>query len=178
MRSAFGVALCALAALSVAACSSSSSELPPGKLSCPTTFIAPGLDSYTEFRPGVTPSATNTNDIIFGVKLASVSPECHGEAQGVRATTVITFVAVRNDQDLRQGDFTYFVAVADAQQNIVAKQTFALRVDFAPRQKEMRLVDQITEHLPVRNLSLGNKYAIIVGLQVSKQQLDINRSRQ
>jgi hypothetical protein len=177
MRSAFGAALCALAALSVAACSSSS-ELPPGKLSCPTTFIAPGLDSYTEFRPGVTPSATNTNDIIFGVKLASVTPDCHGEPEGVRVTTVITFVAVRNDQDLRQGDFTYFVAVADARQNIVAKQTFALRVDFAPRQKEMRLVDQITEHLPVKNLSLGNQYAIIVGLQVSKQQLDINRSRE
>jgi hypothetical protein len=177
MRSVFGAALCALAALSLAACSSSSSELPPGKLACPTTFIAPGLDAYTEFRPGVTPS-TNTNDIVFGVKLAAVSPECHGEPQGVRVTTVITFVAVRNDQDLRQGDFTYFVAVADAQQNIVAKQNFALRVDFAPRQKEMRLVDQITEHLPVKNLSLGNQYAIIVGLQVSKQQLDLNRKRE
>ena len=177
MRSAFGAALCALAALSVAACSSSS-ELPPGKLNCPTTFIAPGLDSYTEFRPGVTPSITNTNDIIFGVKLATVAPQCHGEAEGVRVTTVISFVAVRNDQNLRQGDFTYFAAVADAQQNIVAKQNFALRVDFAPRQKEMRLVDQITEHLPVKNLSLGNQYAIIVGLQVSQQQLDLNRSRQ
>jgi hypothetical protein len=176
MRAAFGAALCALAALSLAACSSSC-DLPPGKLSCPTTFIAPGLDAYTEFRPGVTPS-TNTNDIIFGVKLATVTPQCQGESQGIRVTTQISFVAVRNDQDLRQRDFSYFVAVADARQNIVAKQTFALRVDFAPRQKEMRLVDQITEHLPVKNLSLGSQYAIIVGLQVSKQQLDLNRKRE
>jgi clan AA aspartic protease (TIGR02281 family) len=163
-----------LCATLVAGCA----DMPPGKLSCPTTFIAPGLDAYSEFRPGVTPSATNTKDIIFGVKLATVAPECQGEPRGVRVTTLVTFVAVRNDQDLRQGDFTFFIAVADARQNIVAKQTFAVRVDFAPQQKEMRLVDQVTEHLPVSNLSLGNQYAIIIGLQVSQQQLDLNRKPQ
>jgi hypothetical protein len=90
----------------------------------------------------------------------------------LRVITNIAFIAVRNDDSLRQGDFNYFVAIADQQQTIVAKQNFALRVDFALRQKQMRISDEITEHMPLKNLSLGGQYAVIVGLQPSPQQLD------
>ncbi len=177
MRSVLGAALFALLAASLAACSGHSSSAPVHPLGCPVAYIAPGLDAYTVFRSGAAPS-TNTGDIVFGVKLMSVQAACHNEPQGVRVTTLLTFLAVRNDDNLRQGDFTYFVAISDAQQNILAKQNFALRVDFAPRQKEMRVFDEITEHLPLKDISLGSRYAVIVGLQVSKQQLDLNRQRE
>lgn len=178
MRSVYGAVLLSILALALAACSGSRSrDEPVGKLNCPTAFIAPGLDAYTMFRPGVTPT-TNTNDIVFGVKLASVRSSCDSEPEGIRVTTALTFFAVRNDDSFRQGDFTYFVAVADARQNIVAKQNFALRVDFALRQKQMRIYDEITEHLPLKNVSLGSNYAVIVGLQVSKEQLNLNRQRE
>ncbi|HZB90863.1 MAG TPA: hypothetical protein VE397_05435 [Stellaceae bacterium] len=176
MRSVYSAVLLSIVALALAACSGSRDQA-VGHLNCPAAFIAPGLDAYTMFRPGVTPT-TNANDIVFGVKFVSVQSVCHSEPEGIRVDTSLTFFAVRNDDNFRQGDFTYFVAVADARQNIVAKQNFALRVDFAPRQKQMRIFDEITEHLPLKNVSLGSNYAIIVGLQVSRQQLDLNRRRE
>jgi hypothetical protein len=145
-----------------------------GKVSCPGAVIAPGLDAYTVLRAGATSS--NPADIGFGVKLISVKSTCKNETAGLRVITKIDFIAVRNDDGLRRADFTYFVAIADAQQTIVGKQNFALRVDFAPRQKQMRISDEITEHLPLKDVSLGRQYGVIVGLQPSRQQLD-NRER-
>jgi hypothetical protein len=162
-------ALSGLVAL-LAACSSGGDSGQVGKLSCPAAIVAPGLDAYTVFRPGAT--TTNPQDIGFGVKLISVRSTCSNETAGLRVITNIAFIAVRNDDSLRQGDFNYFVAIADQQQTIVAKQNFALRVDFALRQKQMRISDEITEHMPLKNLSLGGQYAVIVGLQPSPQQLD------
>jgi hypothetical protein len=169
-----GAALSGLLAL-LAACSGGSKPA-VGRPTCPAAIAAPNLDAYTVFRPGA--STTNPEDIVFGIKLISVRSTCKNETGGLRVTTNIAFIAVRNDPDLRLGDFTYFVAVADARQNIVAKQNFALRVDFAPRQKQMRIGEEITEHLPLADLSLGSQFAVVVGLQLSQQQLDLNRQRE
>lgn len=171
----FSAVLFCLLALAAAGCSGGGKST--NKLTCPTPFIAPNLDSYTVYRPGVTPS-NKPEDISFGVKLVDVKSNCRAEVGGLRITTLLTFLAVRNDPDFRQGDFTYFVAIADVRETILAKQNFALRVEFAPRQKQMRVVDEITEHLPLKNVSTGDTYAVIVGLQVSQQQLDLNRERQ
>jgi len=143
------------------------------KMQCPASFIAPKLDAYTVLRPGAT--GPGSENIAFGVRLASVKATCRSEAGGIQVTTGLVFIAARNDPEFRQGDFTYFVAIADPQQNILAKQNFGLRADFAPTQKEMRIADEITEHLPLKDTSLGGSYAVIVGLQVSPQQLDLNR---
>jgi hypothetical protein len=171
-----GAALSGLLAL-LPACSGGSDSKPTvGKLACPVAITAPNLDAYTVFRPGAT--TANPEDIVFGIKLVSVRSTCKNETGGLRVITNISFIAVRNDPELRLGDFTYFVAVADARQNVVAKQNFALRVDFAPRQKQMRIGEEITEHLPLTDLSLGGQFAVVVGLQLSQQQLDLNRQRQ
>jgi hypothetical protein len=167
-------AAAAFLALLAAGCSGKSGTT--GKLACPATFTAPNLDSYTVYKPGVTPS-TNVEDIIFGAKIATVQSHCKVEPGGIRVTTAITFAVARDDPDFRQGDINYFVAIADAQQQILAKQNFALRVDFAQRQKQMRIRDEITEHLPLSDISTGSRYAVIVGMQVSRQQLELNRLR-
>jgi hypothetical protein len=169
----FSVVPLCLLALAAAGCSS---EKTVGKLSCPVAFIAPNLDSYTVLRQGAT-SAANPADIAFGVKLTSVQSSCRQEATGVRVTTLLTFVVARNDPALRHGDFTYFVAVADGQENILAKQNFALRVNFALHQKEVRVAEEITEHLPVKDVGVVGAYGVIVGLQISQEQLDLNRKR-
>lgn len=144
------------------------------KLACPATTIVPDLDALTVLRPG---GGNTPDDIRFGVKLVAVNSNCEGEKVGIRTDTRMTFMVARNDPDLKQGQFTYFIAVTDGQHNILAKQDFTLRVEFAERQNQMRVFDDISEHLPVRDLSTGNSYVIIVGLQLTPEQLELNRKR-
>jgi hypothetical protein len=141
---------------------------------CPTTFIAPDLDALTLMRPG---GGTTPADIRFGVKLFSANSTCTGEKVGIRTDTSMSFVVARNDPDLKQGQFTYFVAVADAQQNVLAKQDFTLQVEFGPRQNQIRISDEISEHLPVRDAASARNYSIVVGLQLTPEQLELNRKR-
>jgi len=142
------------------------------KLACPATIVAPGLESYQQFRPG---GGTALADVEFGAKIVSAVGNCQRDEKGITADVRITFVAARGDPNLKQGDFTYFVAVADAAQKVLAKQTFTLRAEFATRQREMRIADTVAEHLPLRNVNEGRNYAVIVGMQLSRQQLDAVR---
>jgi hypothetical protein len=144
------------------------------KLACPTTQIAPDLDALTVLRPG----GTGTGDIRFGVKLIKADSDCEADkAGGIRTDTRMSFIIARNDPDLTEGEFTYFVAIADSQRAILAKEDFTLKVQFAPRQNQMRVRDDISEHLPVRKLSSGKNYSIVVGFQLTPEQLELNRKR-
>jgi hypothetical protein len=173
MRRFSRVAAASLLAL-LASCSWFGGGSDTSKIACPTTFIAPDLDALTLLRPG---GGTGPADIRFGVKLFSANSTCAGEKVGIRTDTKMSFVVARNDPDLKQGQFTYFVAVADAQQNILAKEDFTLQVEFGPRQNQMRISDEITEHLPVRDVAAAKNYSIVVGLQLTPEQLELNRKR-
>ncbi len=162
----------AVLALGVAGCFGSTEST--GKLVCPTPLIAPDLDAAAQLRSG----GSGPDDIRFGVKLTSVNTNCRTEKIGLTADTRIAFVAARNDPTLTHGEFAYFVAVADAQRNILNKKEYTVSVEFAPRQNRLQVSDQVAIGLPVRDLSTGGKYLIIVGLQLSPEQLDFNRKQQ
>ncbi len=53
-----------------------------------------------------------------------------------------------------------------------------MSVEFSPRQGQVRMSDRVAVGLPLRDLSAGGKYLIIVGLQLSQEQLDFNRKQQ
>ena len=145
-----------------------------GKLVCPTPLIAPDLDAAAQLRSG----GSSPDDIRFGVKVMSVNTNCRTEKIGLTADTRIGFVAARNDPTLTHGEFAYFVAVADAQRNVLNKKEYTVSVEFAPRQNRLQVSDQVVIGLPVRDLSAGGKYLIIVGLQLSPEQLEFNRKQQ
>jgi hypothetical protein len=144
------------------------------KVACPNTLIAPDLDALTVMRPG---GGTSPADIRLGVKLFSAKSSCTGDKSGVATNTDLLFVAARNDPDLKQSQFTYFVAIADAQQNILAKQDFTLQLEFAPKQNQMRISEAIKENLPLRNAAAAQNYTIVVGLQLSPEEVELNRKR-
>ncbi len=171
MRPSLSFAALALA-FGLAGCGGSESR---GKLSCPTAAIAPNLDAAQEFRPG---GGTGPEDIRFGVKLLSVNSNCDSQKVGLRVDMRIAFVAARADPTLRERDFIYFVALADSRQTILRKQEFTIHVEFAPRQNQLRATDEIAVGLPVRDLAAGSQYTIIVGLQLTPEQLELNRQRE
>jgi hypothetical protein len=159
-------------ALAVAGCFGSTDST--GKLVCPTPVIAPDLDAAATLRDG----GSGPTDIRYGIKFMTVKTNCRTEKIGLTAETRVTFVAARSDQTVSHGEFAYFVAVADAQRNILNKKQYTVSFDFVPRQKQLQISDQFAVGLPLHDLSDGGKYVIIVGLQLSPEQLDFNRKQQ
>lgn len=164
------IAVLGLLMLGLAGCGGTKSI---GKLSCPTPLIAPDLDAAAVLRPG----GSGPEDLRFGVKLASVNSKCSTEKIGLSADIRIAFVVARADQQVKRGDFAYFVAIADAQRNILTKKEYKVGVEFSPRLKQLNVTDQVAVGLPLHDLSNGGKYLIIVGLQLTPEQLEFNRKQ-
>jgi hypothetical protein len=165
------IAVLGMLMLGLAGCGGTKSV---GKLACPTPLIAPDLDAAADLRPG----GSGPDDLRFGVKLASVNSKCSSEKIGLSADVRVEFVVARADPKLKRADFAYFVAVADAQRNILTKKEYNVAVEFSPRLSKLNVSDQVAVGLPLHDLSNGGKYLIIVGLQLTPQQLEFNRKQE
>jgi hypothetical protein len=158
----------AIAALS-AGCSGGSDST---SLTCPSAEIAPDLDAIAQFPPG---SSHAASDIQLGGKIRAVNTTCDKEKSGIASELNINFFAARNTPQLRRIDLPYFVAIADNTGTILAKQTFTVSAQFPGTQNFVDFNEKITTHLPVRNAAMGDSYAIIVGFQLSAEELAFNR---
>jgi hypothetical protein len=156
-----------LIAAVVAGCSSDNVSL-----TCPGAEIAPDLGAIAQFPPG---AGRALSDIQLGGKIRAVATACKREDVGIASTLDITFFAARNNSQLRRGVLPYFVALADSTGTILAKQNFTIPVQFTPTQNAVEFHDNITTHLPVRNVATGDSYAIIIGFQLSAEELAFNR---
>ena len=139
---------------------------------CPATFAAPDADKFATFRPG---GAGTIADVRYGVKVQSVTSKCERADKGILVKTHVEFVLVAPDITVRTGQFSYFASVVDARQNILTKDTYTLPFEFDPHARQMTIEDDLIEQLPLRDVTTGGNYAIVIGLQLTQEQLDFNR---
>jgi hypothetical protein len=162
------VAVFALAAL-LAGCFGGG---PAEELTCPAAGPAPDLDAVAIFPPGAPADAAN---IQAAGKIFSVSRQCEKEKGGILINAVISINAVRLAPQVQRAEYVYFVAVVDSARNILNEQRFTLGAQFSS-QDFRQYVEQISVHLPLAHVSSGDGYAIIVGFQLTPDQLDFNRT--
>ncbi len=157
-----------LAALA-AGCSSGKGA---SKLTCPVTLVAPTLGALAELPPD---GSEAPEKIHFTARIAAASSTCVRDDHDITVDTHILLEVARSDKEVRKRSVTYFVALADGRQQILAKQTFTLDAEFAPRQNRIEFADNTSEHLPVKDFAAGKTFAVIVGLQLTPEQLEFNR---
>ncbi len=142
------------------------------KLVCPPTFTAPDADKMAVFNAG----GTALNDVRYGVEIADIASKCDRADKGLTVDTKVSFRVVSNDKTLRTGSFQYFVSVADGYKNILTKRTYTVPFEFDARMHDLTTHDELFENLPLRDVSTGGNYAVIVGLQLTEAQLQFNRA--
>jgi hypothetical protein len=169
MKAAHAAGLAAVAAVGLAACSGLSTY--KTNYTCPSATTVPDLQTLARLAP----NATDQNIQSAG-RIASVQSSCDKEDAGVATYLSIEFSALRTSPSIRHIDLPYFVAIADSTGNILGKQEFSVGVDFPSNDPTVRTTEKITAHLPLHNAQLGNVYTVIVGFQLTKNELDFNRA--
>lgn len=163
-----GLALAALAAL--AGCSNFGGRA--NSYTCPATTTVPDLQTLVTVVPG-----PNGATIQSSGRINTVTAECDREGDnGVVSKLTIEFTGLRTTPAVPRLDLPYFVAVADANGNILGKQQFTMTLGFDVNQPVAKGNDNITVHLPLKNAQLGNVYTLVIGFQLSPSQLDYNRA--
>jgi len=143
------------------------------RLVCPGSYVAPDADKLAVFKPN---SDAKLDNVLYGVRVAAITSRCERADQGLVVQSKIDFQLVANDANIRTGSFVYFVSLVDAQQNILAKQDYTLPFEFDPRHRNLTLHEDFVEHVPLIDVSTGGNYAVVVGLQLTAEQLAFNRA--
>ena len=158
----------AAAALLLSACN----RTPPA---CPRATILSDGATVTKFRDG---PGRDLTDVVAQAEIVDTVVECDYDRTGVDVAMQIAIAATRGPADrARMADFDYFVAVADAQRNILAKEIFRVRIAFPETQSRTGTIEYIEPRIPLKERAQGVSYQIVVGFQLTPEELEWNRTR-
>jgi hypothetical protein len=141
---------------------------------CPHLIPAPGADSIVLFGPG---GGHDRKDVIIGGKVYSATATCTRESVGLAVNAEIEFYAERANLLVKDTVFPYFVALIDPQEHVLVQESYQVPIEFHPGESYRRTyAEKITIHLPVQNRAAATNYAVVIGFQLTPDQLAFNRS--
>lgn len=172
-----GVALVAGCAFVLAACSSDVVVQPP----CPEILIPIDGSKLTRFKPGP------GRDIIDVIHEEQVSGFAHGceyntdEAGAGEITVEIipSFEAKKGPANPNnQSTFEFFVALTDQEKNVLEKKRLNAIIDFPSNMSRVlwQREEPITLTIPLKAGQTGEDFRIFIGLQMSRDELEYERS--
>lgn len=139
---------------------------------CPVATTIPELQTLVRLAPG-----PNGATVQSAGRVNTVTTNCDPEGDsGVVSTVNIDFTGLRTTPAVGHLDLPYFVAMADANGNILGKQLYTISLAFDPNAQVTKASDSVTVHVPLKNAQLGNVYTMVVGFQLNESQLDYNRA--
>ena len=71
----------------------------------------------------------------------------------------------------------FFAAIISPDGQVIAKETFESRVEFPQNRRRVGVREQVTQKIPLTAQVAGQDYQILVGFQLTPDQLEYNQSR-
>jgi len=142
---------------------------------CPRATILGDSASITKFRDE---TGRDLTDVTAQAEIVDVAVECNYDRTGVDVAMQVAIAATRGPADrTRVADFEYYVAIADSQRNILAKEVFRVRFQFPQTQSRVGQVEELAPRIPLKDRAEGVSYQIVVGFQLTPEELEWNRTR-
>lgn len=174
-------AVALLGALSLGGCSSlfgPSEEEQAAALAaparCPKVAVLREASEATQFRQG---GGRDLTDVVSRAAVLDFRGGCRpGEGQ-VEVDFQLVLAAERGPAfDGRDAGYQYFVAVTDPDGQVLAKQVFDATLRFEEGQSRVGSVEDLHQRIPVAQGRRAQDYQVLVGFQLTPEQLEFNRS--
>lgn len=147
---------------------------------CPPIQVVPELGALTEFSPMAQPS---DKELVSKVEIADISATCNGISKGnlnVDIAMVLDGKAgprARLTPDERPTfAYPYFVALTTTDGQILAKEIHAASMNYAKDQNAQSLTEKRAHTFPIADSAKSGTYRILVGFQLTDEQLAYNRT--
>ena len=159
-------------ALSLGACGFFGSDIPPP---CPNVSILASSERLVLFRPG---PGRDITDILTEADVSNLSSACEYDDRRVDVDTTFEIIAARGPKaDTNVVIIAYFVAIVDPDGRVIAKEVFESRIEFPKGRRRIGVREQVAQRIPLAERVLGQDYQILVGFQLTPDQLEYNQSR-
>lgn len=153
-------------------------KLPVYDGTCPGVSVRPDLRRLVEFYDPAKPSEATK---ISEVTILGVQNTCRVEKDNLVMQIDISLSGKTGPKarvkptDKPSFAYPYFVAVTDPQGNVLSKEIFAASVSYGADQKDLAQSEMIFQSMPFPDASLGQSYNVIVGFQLTEDQLSYNQ---
>lgn len=178
------------AVMLLAGCAGQSKD--PG-VSCPETGILQDANDITVFNDE---KAQGIENVIASARLANYGGGCVWRDGQVDFALMIDFQAVQGAEGkaLKRFDFPYFIAILSPDEQVLQRQSFSTTVPFDNKRQAAAAVDASRtqavylggagtmreEHrlrLPVQDRASASQYKVVIGFELSPEQLAFNRDK-
>lgn len=153
-------------------------KLPVYDGNCPPVSVRPDLKQLVEFNDPEKPTdATKTSE----VEIRSVQNTCRLENGGIVMQIDIALYGKTGPKarvkpsDKPSFAYPYFVAVTDETGNVVSKEIFAASLAYGANQNDLNQTESVFQSMPIPDKAEGENFSVIVGLQLTPEQLAYNQ---
>lgn len=141
---------------------------------CPTVEVIPGAGEVTFFSEGL---GRDLVDVEFEGIIQAVGGECVYEDDETVIDVALTLRLLMVQGPAAQSgetEFTYFVAIADRDRRILAKEKFISPIRVQKGGRRGGVIEEIEQVIPLGSGKAGPDYVILVGFQLSDEQYKFN----
>lgn len=151
---------------------------------CPHAGVAADLADLTRFRPaapsgGGPGGGQDLTDMVLDGRITGVAGDCtRADSHHLDVTLVVSLALTRGPAARgRLEPVQFLVAVSDHGQ-VLDKQIFRIAPEFAANSDTVRLTsDPVSLSLPISPEKPGSAYDVVVGFQLTPDELALNRRR-
>lgn len=147
---------------------------------CPPIQVVPELGTLTEYSPMAQPSEKN---LVSKVEIAEIGAACNGITKGNLSVDIAMILdgkagpRARLTPDERPTfAYPYFVALTTTDGEILAKEIHAASMNYGKNQNAQSITEERTHIFPLNGSTETGKYRILVGFQLTDEQLAYNRT--
>jgi len=141
---------------------------------CPESGILTEASALSRFDG----HGTGFTNLAYRASLGDLKVACKINAEGASMTvTVSTLAEIGPAATARSIDLPYFIAISDPHDKILAKRIFSNAVEFKANQSRAGARDTDTQKIPMPDPKDAPKYHVVIGFQLTEEELDFNRSQ-
>ena len=160
------------AALTLGACGFLESTTQPP---CPNVSILAGSERLVLFKPG---PGRDIIDILVEADMSNLRAACEYDDLRVDVETAFEIIAARGPKaETNRVIIVFFAAIINPDGKVIAKETFESRVEFPQNRRRVGVREQVVQQIPLTTQAAGQDYQILVGFQLTPDQLEYNQSR-
>ncbi|MCK5384881.1 MAG: hypothetical protein KAJ29_04840 [Alphaproteobacteria bacterium] len=145
---------------------------------CPQVEIVDDLSSISDFS---NPRKQDKKNLISRVDLKSAESTCKLSSKTAIIDLKLLFDGKLGSKGRKKASerpffsYPFFVAVTTPTGKIMAKEIFSASITYAANEDEHTYFENLRQIIPIRSKNQANNYHVLVGFQVTPDQLAYNR---
>ena len=161
--------LAGAAALALGGCTKPQQPKP-----CPRIGVLGDASHLVRFKPG---AGRDLTDVVYEADISVRGGSCEYVKKDTELDVdmQVEIQAVRAPGASDKGEFAYFVRTTDRAGHVTAGENFVMTVPFSQDLRRAGGIEELSLSFPLKRGQLGTELEIIVGFQLTPDELDYNR---